>query len=388
MQQSADVDVSLRPSRQPDSRRGRLGSLEPIESLDSLAPIAVSVILPVYNEEGNIALVHEELKRALNDLGRTYEIVYVDDGSADASYQRLQAIVAADPSVVVLRFRRNFGQTAAIAAGIDHSRGGIIVLMDADLQNDPKDIARLLAKLDEGYDVVSGWRKRRRDKWLTRKLPSKMANGIISRVTKVRLHDYGCTLKAYRREVLEPVRLYGEMHRFLPVHASWNGARIAELPVNHRARKHGKSKYGLSRTFRVILDLMTVQFLGSYRTKPLYAFGRLSALLLLGSFLSVAVAIAQKLMEPYVRLHNNPLILLSAVLLLLSVQFVMLGLLAELIMRTYFESQGKSIYTLRTVLVGDQDGPITLTPVSTLRSPGARSIASAIATRHQPPGGG
>jgi glycosyltransferase involved in cell wall biosynthesis len=375
MQQYADTDLDPRSSGQPD----------PEMRLQPVKPVEVSVILPVYNEEGNIALVHQELKQALDGLGRTYEIIYVDDGSVDASYSRLQEIVAADPMVVVLRFRRNFGQTAAISAGIDYSQGAIIVLMDADLQNDPKDISRLLGKLDEGYDVASGWRQRRQDTWLTRKLPSMLANTLISQVTGVHLHDYGCTLKAYRREVLEPQRLYGEMHRFLPVHASWSGARIAEIPVNHRARKYGKSKYGLGRTVRVILDLVTVKFLGSYQTKPLYAFGGLGAFLLLGSFLSIVVAIMQAVASG-VKLHNNPLTLLAAVFLLLSVQFVMLGLLAELIMRTYFESQGKPTYTLRTVIVGDPHRPAPLSPPSSFpHTPGANSTAPTIIMYRQPP---
>ncbi|MBF6590968.1 MAG: glycosyltransferase [Ktedonobacterales bacterium] len=320
----------------------------------------LSLILPVHNEEENIPLVHQQIKQALDALGQTYEIIYVDDGSTDASYQRLAELVAEDPTVAVIRFRRNYGQTAAISAGLDYSRGDIIVLMDADLQNDPADISHLLEKLDEGYDVVSGWRNKRRDTYLTRKLPSLLANKLISRVTGVRLHDYGCTLKAYRREVLEPVRLYGEMHRFLPVYAFWSGARITEIRVNHRARRYGKSKYGLSRTLRVVMDLVTVKFLGSYSTKPLYMFGRAGLLLCLASFLSVGAAVVQSLLPPYVKIHNNPLASLGAVLIVLAMQFIMLGLLAEIQMRTYYESQGKPTYTLRSVVIGTANGPVTL----------------------------
>ena len=315
-----------------------------------MQPIALSVVLPIYNEQDNISILHAELKQALEALGRRYEIMYVDDGSNDASFLRLSYIAAHDATVTVLRFRRNFGQTAALAAGIDHTQGEIIVLMDADLQNDPHDIGRLLEKVDAGYDVVSGWRTERKDTYLRRRLPSKVANALISKVTGVRLHDYGCTLKAYRREVLQPMRLYGEMHRFLPAYASWNGALITEIPVNHRARRFGVSKYGLSRTFRVLLDLLTVKFLGSYSTKPLYAFGFVGMLLGLASFVSVALSVAQAMLPPYVKMHNNPLTLLSAILFVVAIQVILMGLLAELIMRTYYESQGKTTYHIRTIV--------------------------------------
>ena len=309
----------------------------------------VSVILPLYNEEENVGLLHDELKRALDALERPYEIIYVDDGSGDASAPRLRALAAGDPTVTVIRLRRNYGQTAALSAGIDHSRGEIIVLMDADLQNDPADIGRLLDVLDEGYDVVSGWRADRQDAFITRTLPSKAANALISRVTGVHLHDYGCTLKAYRREVLASVRLYGEMHRFIPAYASWNGARITEIPVHHRARRFGKSKYGLTRILRVLLDLVTVKFLGTYSTKPHYVFGFIGMLLGLVSIGCEAVAGFQALTPPYVRMHNNPLTLLGAICLVLAVQIILMGLLAELIMRTYHESQGKTTYLIRSL---------------------------------------
>jgi glycosyltransferase involved in cell wall biosynthesis len=315
-----------------------------------MPPIKLSIVLAVYNEEENILRLHAELKQALTALGQTYEIIYVDDGSKDASFQRLSQVASDDPSVTVIRFRRNYGQTAALSAGINHSQGEIIILMDADLQNDPADIQHLLEKMEEGYDVVSGWRKHRQDQFLKRKLPSKLANALISKVTGVHLHDYGCTLKAYRREVLKPVRLYGEMHRFIPAYAFWSGALITEIPVNHRARQFGKSKYGLSRTLRVLLDLITVKFLGGYSTKPLYAFGFVGALLMLASLVSAFTALGQSLLPPYVRLHNNPLTLLGAILMVLAIQIILMGLLAELIMRTYYESQGKPTYIIRTVL--------------------------------------
>jgi hypothetical protein len=273
----------------------------------------------------------------------------VDDGSSDASAPRLRVLAEGDPTVTVIRLRRNYGQTAALSAGIDHSQGEIIVLMDADLQNDPADIGRLLDVLDEGYDVVSGWRADRQDTFITRTLPSKAANALISRVTGVHLHDYGCTLKAYRREVLASVRLYGEMHRFIPAYASWNGARITEIPVHHRARRFGKSKYGLTRILRVLLDLTTVKFLGTYSTKPHYVFGFIGMLLGLVSIGCEAVAGFQALTPPYVRMHNNPLTLLGAICLVLAVQIILMGLLAELIMRTYHESQGKTTYLVRSL---------------------------------------
>ena len=310
----------------------------------------LSVIIAVYNEEENILPLHTELKDALEQLKRTYEIIYVDDGSQDASFFHLSSIAEQDPTVTVIRFRRNYGQTAALSAGIDRSQGDIIVLMDADLQNDSSEIARLLDRIEDGYDVVSGWRKHRQDEFLRRKLPSKVANALISRVTGVHLHDYGCTLKAYRREVLKSTRLYGEMHRFIPAYASWAGARITEIPVNHRARRFGKSKYGLTRTLRVLLDLITVKFLAGYSTKPIYAFGFVGILLGLASLLSVGAAVGQAVLPPYVRIHNNPLTLLGAILIVLAIQIILMGLLAEIIMRTYYESQGKRTYMIRTVV--------------------------------------
>lgn len=307
----------------------------------------LSLIIPVYNEEENIPLLHESINRVLQGQNFSYEVIYVDDGSTDGTFPALNHLAITDEHVRVIRLRRNFGQTAAISAGVAFSTGEILVFMDGDLQNDPIDIPRLLAKLDEGYDVVSGWRKNRKDARLSRKLPSWLANRLISKVTGVSLHDYGCTLKAYRREVFEHIRLYGEMHRFIPAYAALAGAAIAEIEVLHHPRRFGVSKYGLSRTVRVILDLVTFKFLGSFGTKPLYAFGIPGLLsLMLGAGLS-GVSLGQKFFPPYVRLHRNPLLPLSIHFSGLGMQSIMMGLLAELLTRTYHESQGKSIYVVK-----------------------------------------
>ncbi|HQA91769.1 MAG TPA: glycosyltransferase family 2 protein, partial [Sedimentisphaerales bacterium] len=278
-----------------------------------------------------------------------YEIIFVDDGSTDGSFQVLEEFHDADPNVRVICFRKNFGQTAALSAGFSHARGGIVIAMDADLQNDPADIPMLVAKLREGYDVVSGWRKQRHDKALTRRLPSRMANWLISKITGVKLHDYGCTLKAYRREVLAQTKLYGEMHRFIPALASWSGARIAECVVNHRPRTAGVAKYGLGRTWKVILDLITVKFLGSFSTKPIYIFGGLGGLMALFAFLLGLMVISQKV-NSGVDMSGNPLLLLTAVLFLTTIQFILMGLLAELLVRTYHESQNRPTYVIREIL--------------------------------------
>ncbi len=270
----------------------------------------------------------------------------VDDGSKDESFARLKAAAATRPWLRLIRFRRNFGQTAAMAAGFDLARGAYVVPMDADLQNDPDDIPLLLARLDEGYDVVSGWRKDRQDKALTRRLPSKIANWLIGRVSGVRLHDYGCTLKAYRREVLEPVRLYGEMHRFIPIYAKWAGARITEQVVRHHPRNEGKSKYGLARTLKVLLDLTTVKFLGDYSTKPLYLFGLWGSLFILGGVASGIVTLVEKFMYAEHYAHRNPLLLLAVMLFVVGIQLIGMGLLAELLVRTYHESQAKPVYLI------------------------------------------
>ena len=310
--------------------------------------IELSVVVPLLDEQDNLRPLYEQITAALE--GRYgYEAIFIDDGSTDESFRLLQEFHESDPHVRVIRFRRNFGQTAALSAGFAHARGRVIVAMDADLQNDPADIPMLMAKLDEGYDVVSGWRKERHDNAVTRLLPSRIANGLISKITGVKLHDYGCTLKAYRREVLAATKLYGEMHRFIPALASWSGARIAECVVNHRPRTAGQAKYGLGRTWKVILDLITVKFLGSFSTKPIYIFGGLGGLSALFSLLFGMVVISQKLNSD-TDMSGNPLLLLSAVLMITGVQFILMGLLAELLVRTYHESQGRPTYVIREVL--------------------------------------
>ena len=308
----------------------------------------VSVVIPYFEEEHTIPRLVPALDKAVADLaakGRTTEVILVDDGSRDGSWAKLATAAATRPWLRLLRFRRNYGQTAAMAAGFAAARGAYIVPMDADLQNDPDDIQLLLTRLEEGYDVVSGWRKDRQDKALTRRLPSRIANWLIGRVGGLPLHDYGCTLKAYRREVLEPVRLYGEMHRFIPIYAKWSGARVTEEVVRHHARKEGRSKYGLGRTVKVILDLMTVKFLGDYSTKPLYFFGRWGLLLCFLGSISGVVTIAQKWLYGYFA-HRNPLLLLAVLLFIVGMQLLGMGLLAELQVRTYHESQAKPIYLI------------------------------------------
>ncbi len=308
----------------------------------------ISIVIPVFEEEESIPHLYRSIKDVMERLGRKYEILFVDDGSKDGSFAILEGIQKSDPTVVVVSFRRNFGQTAAMAAGFAHAGGDIIITMDADLQNDPADIPKLIEKM-KGHDVVSGWRKNRQDKFLSRRLPSILANKLISSVTGVHLHDYGCTLKAYRKEVIKNVRLYGEMHRFIPAMASWVGASITEVETTHHARKFGRSKYGISRTVRVILDLITVKFLQSFSTRPIHAFG--SAGLLLGA---VGFALGAYLsFEKIVRgqsIGARPLLILAALLIILGVQLVIMGLLGEMLARVYHESQGKPIYTVRKVL--------------------------------------
>jgi glycosyltransferase involved in cell wall biosynthesis len=313
----------------------------------------LSVVVLVYNEVESIAALHAELSGVLEKLDLSYEVLYIDDGSRDGSTEKMAQLAADDPHVRVVSFRRNFGQTAAVQAGIDNSRGELLIFMDGDLQNDPHDIPRLLEKIDEGYDVASGWRKNRQDD-ASRVLPSRIANWIIAKVTGVPLHDFGCTLKAYQRDVIRDVKLYGEMHRFIPVYASWVGARIAEVQVNHRSRAYGRSKYSLSRTSRVLLDLITVKLLGSYSTKPIYFFGFAAFGLWALSIVFAAIVVLQKLLPPHPYAHDNPLLLLAVFLGIVGVQFILMGLLAELSIRTYHESQGKSVYVVREVIEGSQ----------------------------------
>ena len=306
----------------------------------------LSLFLPVLNEEENLRPMHAKVADALDSLGKSAEVIYVDDGSTDNSFSVLKELAADDERVRVISLRRNYGQTAAMSAGIDASKGNILIPMDADLQNDPADIGRLLEKLDEGYDVVSGWRKDRQDKFITRRIPSVIANRIISWIGGVPLHDYGCSLKAYRRDILQDVRLYGEMHRFIPIYASWAGAKVAEIPVDHHPRTMGESKYGLSRTIKVIFDLITIKFLASYQTKPLYVFGTFGMIAFLVSLIAGIWAISLKLTAT-ADFVETPLPILTVVMLAISVQFFLMGLLAELLVRTYHESQDKTIYSVR-----------------------------------------
>jgi glycosyltransferase involved in cell wall biosynthesis len=311
------------------------------------AAVEISVVVPVYNEEENVEALHGKLKTALNALGLSYEVIYVDDGSRDRSFELLKALAGDDRQTKLIRFRRNFGQTAAMAAGMQYASGQVIIPLDADLQNDPADIPHLLAKIKEGYDVVSGWRKNRKDNAL-RRIPSRLANGLISRVTGVVLHDYGCSLKAYRAEVMKNVALYGEMHRFIPAYAAMVGARVTEIPVNHHPRAAGKSKYGIGRVFRVVLDLLVVKFLGGYGSKPIYFFGGAGLWSFGFGVLCWLEAVLERLLggAGAVHINRNPLFYVGILLFLVGMQFIMMGLLAEVGMRTYHESQGKTPYVI------------------------------------------
>jgi glycosyltransferase involved in cell wall biosynthesis len=309
----------------------------------------LSILIPVYNEEGNLSLLYEKLVAALKKVGRPYEVIFVDDGSSDGTMEILLDLREKNPNVKIISFSRNFGQTAALSAGIDSSKGDIIIPMDGDLQNDPEDILMLLQKIEEGYDVVSGWRKGRKDPFLTRRLPSIIANKIISWIGGVHLHDYGCTLKAYRRDILKNIRLYGEMHRFIPIYAQWIGARVSEIPVRHFSRGSGSSKYGMSRVFKVILDLMVVKFLLSYSQKPIYVFGGIGLLMILGAILSGGYALYLKLFTG-LSFILTPLPLLCALLLLLGFISILMGFIAEILTRTYYESQGKPTYQIKETI--------------------------------------
>ncbi len=312
----------------------------------------LSIVVPVYNERENIHLVYEAVHKAIVPLQKKWELILVDDGSKDGSLEEMKAIAKKDAGHVrVIVLRRNFGQTAAIAAGIDNAVGEIIVLCDADMQNDPTDIPMMLEKLAEGYDVVSGWRYDRQDKFLTRVLPSRMANWLISVVTGVHLHDYGCTLKAYRKEILSGFHLYGEMHRFIPVYADAGGARITEVRVHHHARKYGKAKYGLERTFKVLLDLFTVKFLTSYSKKPIYLFGGMGVALILSGALVLLYLFIRRVWFQ-VGVTTSPWFLISVTSVILGFQAILMGFIAELLVRTYHESQNKPTYTIRTIING------------------------------------
>lgn len=314
--------------------------------------VEVSVILPVYNEEDNIVRQYEKLTSSMHKIGKKYEIIFVDDGSVDKSVELLSEIAQRDKSVKLVAFRRNFGQTAAMRAGIDHAVGDIIVFMDSDLQNESDDIELLLDKIEEGYDVAAGWRKKRHDKFFTRKVPSFFANHIIAWVTGVKLHDLGCSLKAFRADVLKKVKLYGEMHRFIPVHASWIGASIIEVPVRHHARKYGKSKYGMMRTFKVLLDLITIKFLGSFSTKPIYLYGGLGIATMFLAAISAVLVITMKIFWR-MNITGNPFFQLFFLFVILSVILALMGVQTEILIRIYHESTHRSPYYVKDVV----DGP-------------------------------
>ena len=308
----------------------------------------ISLVIPIFNEEENLSPLYQALKAVMEGMKVAYEVIFIDDGSDDGSGEILKRLSQKDKKLKVIQFRKNFGQTAAIAAGVEHSQGEIIVTMDGDGQNDPKDIPLLLDKLEQGYDVASGWRKNRKDPFLSKKFPSAMANKLISWLTRVRLHDYGCTLKAYRRDILKDVRLYGEMHRFIPAYAAWVGAKITELEVTHHPRRHGRSKYGLSRTISIILDLITVMFLQRYSTKPIRLFGGAGMILFVLGVLTGLFVLFRRVIWGGVWI--SPMILISFLFITMGVMFVLLGLIAEIIIRTYHESQGKPIYAIKSTV--------------------------------------
>ena len=314
---------------------------------------SLSVVIPVYNEEENIPELYKELKEVLEKLPYDYEIIFVDDGSTDRTYEILEKLAKEDPRVKVIKFRRNYGQTAAMYAGFQYANGDVVITMDGDLQNDPRDIPKLLEKINEGYDIVSGWRKNRQDPFLSRILPSKIANWIISKVTGVHLHDYGCTLKAYRKEVAKNFRLYGDMHRFLPAVAKSFGAKVTEIVVNHRPRKYGKSKYGIGRTVRVILDIFLVKFLNDYLNKPLYVFGPIGLLLMGLGFLIMLYLSVEKLFFG-ASIGGRPLLILGVLLFLSGLQLVSTGIIAEVVVRTYYESKRDVPYRVDKVLNFDR----------------------------------
>ena len=326
----------------------------PLENATTHNLFELSLVVPIYNELESIPTLLETISKVMATMGLTFEIICIDDGSVDGSAELLRQFASERQDLTVLLLRRNYGQTAAMAAGFDHARGEIIVTLDGDLQNDPADIPKLIKKLDEGYDLVSGWRQHRKDNQLTRLLPSKLANWLIGHVTGVTLHDYGCSLKAYRTEVVRDMNLYGELHRFLPVLAFIEGARIAEIPVNHLARQFGKSKYGLGRTFRVVMDLMTIYFMKRFLTKPMHVFGLLG---LLSTIAGLALGIYLTTLKFWTGqdIGDRPLLILAVVLFLTGVQLFSFGLLAELLMRTYHESQKRPIYRIREILNSQQD---------------------------------
>ena len=318
----------------------------------------LSLVIPVFNEQENLDQLYKEITVSCKKLNKSYEVIFIDDGSTDDSLNVLIRLQKRDPRIRVIRLRKNFGQTAALSAGFDHSRGDIIITLDADLQNDPEDFALLIDKMEEGYDLVSGWRKKRKDKFLTRRIPSMMANWIISVITRVKLHDYGCTLKAFRREVVKNINLYGEMHRFIPAIASNIGITIAEVEVNHRPRRHGKSKYSLMRFTKVVLDLLTVKFMLSYATRPLQIFGIFGLVSgMAGGVIGIILSYQRLVLKQGIA--DRPLLLLAVLLMVVGFQFITLGLLAEILVRAYHESIGKRIYYIRDIYESDSETDVS-----------------------------
>jgi glycosyltransferase involved in cell wall biosynthesis len=341
------------PHDQVDENRHAY-ALTPIQ--DERSRVDFSIVVPLFNEEESIEPLNEHILKVLETLERTAEVIYVDDGSTDATFLKLQRLSQADERIRVIRLRRNFGQTAAFSAGFDFAHGDVVITMDGDLQNDAADIPMLLDKIDEGYDVVSGWRIKRQDVFLTRRLPSQIANALISKVTGVQLHDYGCSLKAYRSEVVKNINLYGDMHRFIPALASWMGIQVAEVPVNHSARKYGRSKYGLGRTVKVLLDLLTVKFLLDFATRPIQIFGLMGMLSLVGGTgIGIYLAVLRLWMGQAI--GDRPLLLLAVLMVLVGVNLIIMGLLGELVVRTYHEAQGKPIYRIREILGVREEQP-------------------------------
>ena len=313
-------------------------------------PISYSIVVPLYNEQESIPQLYLKLAEVMDAVGEPYEIIFVDDGSQDQTFRLLSEIYENDPRVNLVRLRRNFGQTAALRAGFDFAQGEIIISMDGDLQHDPEEIPLFIAKMKEGYDIVSGWRRERKDAWLTRQLPSRVANWIMAKLSRVNLHDFGTTFKAYRREVIRDIQLYGELHRFIPALASWSGATIAEIPIRNIPRKGGKSNYGLARTTRVLLDLISVKFLLDYSTKPLQFFGRFGLLGTgLGTLIGLFLLSKKLLLGEAILLKHGPLLLMAMVLILSGIQFLSIGLIGEMLARTYYETQKKPIYAVREI---------------------------------------
>lgn len=316
---------------------------------DDKENIDISVVIPVYNEEKSIPYLYENLNNVLPNLGKKYEVILIDDGSIDRTFEELLKVHEKNNNYKIIRFRKNFGQTPAMSAGFDYARGDVIITLDADLQNDPSDIPLLLEKIYEGYDVVSGWRINRQDKAVSRKFPSKIANWLIASLTKVKIHDYGCTLKAYKKDVIKNIELYGEMHRYIPAVASWMGIKVAEVPVHHHSRKFGKSKYGISRTIRVILDIITIKYLLSYSQRPIQIFGLVGLFTAFIGFILTAYLIIMRIFFR-VPLSDRPLFILSIFMIFIGIQLITMGILAELIMRTYHEASGKPTYAIREII--------------------------------------